>query len=148
MIKFLFLRRADRRVSAFLFLLFLVSVVLLHRVKVDFLCRNREQLVLAFYKRCHFGACLGTLVFAVRTVVLVHHLLGDAPTAKVEPAVAFHCQLHTTLMADCLAQVVVAVAAISRECRHSDTFAHLVEHCFCHCDIQGMQAFRHVRAPC
>ena len=91
--------------------------------------------MLAFYKRCHFGACLGTLVFAVRTVVLVHHLIGDAPTAKVEPAVAFHCQLHTTLMADCLAQVVVAVAAISRECRHSDTFAHLVEHCFCHCDI-------------
>ena len=83
MIKFLFLRRADRRVSAFLFLLFLVSVVLLHRVKVDFLCRNREQLVLAFYKRCHFGACLGTLVFAVRTVVLVHHLIGYAKRAKV-----------------------------------------------------------------
>lgn len=116
----------------------LVSRILIHRVQVDFLRRNREEFVFAFDKRSHFSTCLRSFVLSVRTVVLVHHFISDAPTAKVKPAVAFHSKFHTAFVADCLAQVVriVAIAVIVRECRKNSvisstgTLAHFFQRPF------------------
>ena len=83
----------------------LISRILSNTCQVNLLRGDWEQFMLTLLESAIVGSCFTGFA----SNVSIHRLLGDAPTAQVEPAVSFHCQLDTALVTNCTPQVGLSV---------------------------------------